>query len=362
MLYKDGKKVWDLLVPMPVGSTNNEAEFETLVQGLKKLRDTGQTGDVIVRGDSMIVLNTVKGQLDATNSHLKQHWDAARRLVRELSAAGCNLTLEHVLRDRNIDADALSNIEMDRKTAELKRVGFSTELDTWKEQNGKAQAKSNKMAQLIRSLEKIAATAITPGHDIRTTILMAIGGQETRGLSVRPQFSKETLDVIRKLELHNAKLKRARLDAAIAGIADVTKKQHMCEWAGTFQVRDHYPPGWDAYSAREKKRWKQTALDDEDNKLCFRVTREDASLAPPENATLKAPNQRICWSHHKGLCGSCTAQKQPLVTCCSLHHDNNPDLPELWDFCKTHKLTQCGACLLDRVPTETCCKKHHDHE
>ena len=91
---------------------------------------------------------------------------------------------------------------MDRKTAELKRVGFSTELDTWKEQNGKAQAKSNKMAQLIRSLEKIAATAITPGHDTRTTILMAIGGQETRGLSVRPQFSKETLDVIRKLELH----------------------------------------------------------------------------------------------------------------------------------------------------------------
>ena len=44
ILYKDGEKVWEILVPMPVGSTNNEAEFATLVKGLQELRDEGKTG------------------------------------------------------------------------------------------------------------------------------------------------------------------------------------------------------------------------------------------------------------------------------------------------------------------------------
>jgi len=71
---------------------------------------------------------------------------------------------------------------MDRKTAELKEGGFSTELDTWKEMNGSAQGKSRKMMSIFRNLETIAAKAITPGKETRTTILMTIGGQETKGI------------------------------------------------------------------------------------------------------------------------------------------------------------------------------------
>ena len=142
-------------------------------------------------------------------------------------------------------------------------------------------------------------------------------------------------------------------------MADITKLMHRSEWAGTFQVRPHYPAGWAAHSEAAKERWKQLARTDEDNKLNASVKREDAPVTPPDDAQPKPPGQRVCWSHHKGLCVTCTNQKQSLVTCCALHHETNQDIPKAWDYCKTHRLTQCGACLLDRATSEACCKRHH---
>jgi ribonuclease HI len=86
-----------------VGMTNNLSEFEALIQGLTWLRDAGHR-DVVVRGDSQLIVNQVNGTWACNAAHLRGLRDQARELV---AAAGVR-RLEWVPREKNGRADGES--------------------------------------------------------------------------------------------------------------------------------------------------------------------------------------------------------------------------------------------------------------
>lgn len=108
-VLRDGALVHEghgLAAPPGPGSTSNVAEFTGLVAALRWVRERWRTGDPVnVRGDSRLVVKTVKGEWNIHVLHLKALHAEATRLLRELDGR-----IEWVPRERNGDADRLSRV------------------------------------------------------------------------------------------------------------------------------------------------------------------------------------------------------------------------------------------------------------
>jgi probable phosphoglycerate mutase len=90
-------------------ATNNVAEYRGLVFALERARDLGAT-QVLVRGDSELVIKQMKGQYRVKNANLRPIYEQAVAAVTSIGKA----TFEHKLRDANKLADRLANLAMDR--------------------------------------------------------------------------------------------------------------------------------------------------------------------------------------------------------------------------------------------------------
>jgi ribonuclease H / adenosylcobalamin/alpha-ribazole phosphatase len=89
-------------------ATNNVAEYQGVLAGLRQARSLGASR-VVVRADSLLVVNQQLGRWKVRNQGLRPLADEARRL-----AAGFErVTWQHVPRARNRRADALANRAMD---------------------------------------------------------------------------------------------------------------------------------------------------------------------------------------------------------------------------------------------------------
>ncbi|KAJ9450950.1 hypothetical protein DIPPA_30313, partial [Diplonema papillatum] len=113
VVYEDGKKIAEVIVPLG-RTTNNVAEFSALVGGLHLLGEQPPSvqGPVTVRGDSKVVISTMKKTAQC-KPILRPYLLQATASMGAL-APRFNFNLEHVARDRNTDADALSNAAMDQ--------------------------------------------------------------------------------------------------------------------------------------------------------------------------------------------------------------------------------------------------------
>lgn len=91
-------------VGAPIGQgTNNEAEYQALIAGLRHALKLGMWNLRVV-SDSLLVVNQVGGQWK-TRGKLKRLRDEAVNLTRLFSS----LTIEHTYREGNAGADALSH-------------------------------------------------------------------------------------------------------------------------------------------------------------------------------------------------------------------------------------------------------------
>lgn len=88
--------------------TNNVAEYQGLIVGLDLARQW-RIVDLVVRGDSKLVIDQVNGNWKVNYPHLLQLRDAARRSMEHFES----ITLEHVPRHLNHRADQLANKAMD---------------------------------------------------------------------------------------------------------------------------------------------------------------------------------------------------------------------------------------------------------
>lgn len=89
--------------------TNNQAEYLALLMALKQALALGGT-KVKIFADSELMVKQLKGEYKVKNEGLKPLFDEARNLLRRFES----VSVAHVAREKNADADALANRAIDQ--------------------------------------------------------------------------------------------------------------------------------------------------------------------------------------------------------------------------------------------------------
>jgi ribonuclease HI len=84
-------------------TTNNVAEYKGLILGLKQLKYLNIT-KVIVKGDSMLVINQMNGKYKVNAPHLIPLYNEAKELIKDI-----DITFLYIPREQNKEADQLAN-------------------------------------------------------------------------------------------------------------------------------------------------------------------------------------------------------------------------------------------------------------
>ena len=92
-------------------ATNNVAEYHGLIAALQWAADRDLT-QLAVKGDSLLLIEQMRGNYKVKNEGLKPLHMKARMLMMQIG----NVKFEHVPREKNKDADRLSNVGMDANT------------------------------------------------------------------------------------------------------------------------------------------------------------------------------------------------------------------------------------------------------
>ena len=93
-------------------ATNNVAEYNGLIAALQWAADHDVTA-LSVKGDSLLLVEQMRGNYKVKNEGLKPLHMRARMLVMQIG----NVSFAHVPREKNTDADRLSNVGMDANGA-----------------------------------------------------------------------------------------------------------------------------------------------------------------------------------------------------------------------------------------------------
>jgi len=90
--------------PFSERATNNVAEYVAAIRALEWLREQGYRGEVVVSGDSQLVIRQVEGEYEVRKEHLKAYHARLLQLAGEFRS----VRFEWVPRTDNVRADALS--------------------------------------------------------------------------------------------------------------------------------------------------------------------------------------------------------------------------------------------------------------
>jgi ribonuclease HI len=103
--------------------TNNQAEYMAIIRGLEELSKT-YSGDLLVQGDSQLVINQLKGEWKVKKQDLIPLYNK----VKELEARFTNMEYEWIGRKENKEADLLSAkaLGLNLNTRDEKRVHLKT--------------------------------------------------------------------------------------------------------------------------------------------------------------------------------------------------------------------------------------------
>jgi probable phosphoglycerate mutase len=93
-------------------STNNVAEYHGLIAALQWAVENN-VARLTVKGDSLLIIEQMRGNYKVKNEGLKPLHLQARMLVMQIG----DVRFEHVPREQNTEADRLSNAGMDANTA-----------------------------------------------------------------------------------------------------------------------------------------------------------------------------------------------------------------------------------------------------
>jgi ribonuclease HI len=92
-------------------ATNNIAEYRGLIAALQWAVEH-DVKQLTVKGDSLLIVEQMRGNYKVKNEGLKPLYLQARMLVMQIG----DVRFEHVPREQNKDADRLSNVGMDANT------------------------------------------------------------------------------------------------------------------------------------------------------------------------------------------------------------------------------------------------------
>ncbi len=110
-----GRVLVELAEPLGKAS-NNVAEYSGLLAGLRAVLDLDPGATVRVKMDSKLVVEQMSGRWKIKHEDMRRLALEARDLCAEISDAGGSVDFEWIPREKNKDADALSNDAMDGKS------------------------------------------------------------------------------------------------------------------------------------------------------------------------------------------------------------------------------------------------------
>jgi ribonuclease H / adenosylcobalamin/alpha-ribazole phosphatase len=109
----------------PLGkASNNVAEYQGLIAGLRAAEAIDPGADIVVRMDSRLVVEQMAGRWKIKHEDMRRLAGEAQEILHRLRAAGGSIEWTWIPRAQNKAADKLSNDGMDGKTVEL---------DLWRE-------------------------------------------------------------------------------------------------------------------------------------------------------------------------------------------------------------------------------------
>ncbi|HEY1198986.1 MAG TPA: ribonuclease HI [Thermoplasmata archaeon] len=103
--------------PYSPHSTNNVAEYVGAIRALEQLRSIGYSDEVVVEGDSQLVVRQMNGEYEVRAEHLKAYHDRLGQLVRSFR----KVEFRWVPREENTVADALSKRAVEDAWDDAKR-------------------------------------------------------------------------------------------------------------------------------------------------------------------------------------------------------------------------------------------------
>lgn len=107
----------------PLGkASNNVAEYTGLIKGLEAAQRLSPGADIDVRMDSKLVVEQMAGRWKIKHEDMRRLAAEAQELCREISADGGSVTFTWIPREKNKDADRLSNVGMDGTTLDRVRT------------------------------------------------------------------------------------------------------------------------------------------------------------------------------------------------------------------------------------------------
>ncbi|KAJ9454356.1 hypothetical protein DIPPA_10613 [Diplonema papillatum] len=245
--YLEGKKRWEICAPIEERATNNIAEYTALVKALHRLQDQpGLSGELVVRGDSELVVSQMTGNARCSEA-LRPHKARAQAEEAELRQKGVFVKLEHVPREQNVDADALSNRAMD----EVQRRATAEYRDS-------VTAKSYAMKSAMRRLAKIVQKPVHPALEMHVNVLTSLGGGNMAGLNKRPQMSNQQAfeDVMRAYEAAAREQTAKKAGDKVRAVPQAGLRK-AATLNGSFRPQRHYPSGWESKQSRWKHEVKQ---------------------------------------------------------------------------------------------------------
>ena len=114
VIYNNNIEVWAGYSFVDTSATNNQAEYTGLIIGLKYAVDN-QIQDLLVQGDSQLVINQMTGKYKCNADKLVVLYKTAKALENQIK----NVQYAHVLRKFNARADELSNMAVQKYTDDL---------------------------------------------------------------------------------------------------------------------------------------------------------------------------------------------------------------------------------------------------
>ena len=89
-------------------ATNNDAEYQALILGLKECKDKN-IRKLICSLDSLLIVQQLNGEYKVKNSRMRTYWNEVKQLEKSFD----EISYIHITRDKNYEADALVNQVLD---------------------------------------------------------------------------------------------------------------------------------------------------------------------------------------------------------------------------------------------------------
>lgn len=102
--------------PFSEHATNNVAEYVAAIQALEWLAKQGYPGDVVLLGDSQLVIRQMQGEYEVRAEHLRAYHERLGQLSRRFR----RVEFRWVPREQNGRADALSKMALEEAQREVR--------------------------------------------------------------------------------------------------------------------------------------------------------------------------------------------------------------------------------------------------